>query len=184
MKRRSVHRPPPRHPFPPRAFTVVEMVVAISVIAMVMAVSATLFAAMSRSERNMLRSAAAQQTLGRVNELFRRDVHRSASVSLSRDPDQPSHLTLRQPNGTLVRYEAAAGKLERIVEDNGASHRELFRIPHATWSFEVSDENSGHVAISLERPADTITQVTQEFLPTRTWRLTAVLSLTLPGGSR
>lgn len=158
-------------------YSLIEMVIAIAIISMLMTVSATLFAALSRSEGNVLRSATSQQTLARLNELFRRDVHQSLSATISEGDDGRPQLMLQQADGGSVRYAVAVGTLERTANVDGTVHRESFRIADAEWSFKVSD-NSRRVELTLRRPADTVTQVSPELLPMRTLSITAVMSLT------
>lgn len=154
------------------------MVVAMSLIMVLMTISATLFTALTRSERNATRSAAAQQTLSRLDGLFRGDVHRAQSAALSQDEREQPLLTLAQPGGDSIRYAVNAGVLERTADSGGTTHRDAFRIHDAVWKFEISAEDARRVELILQRPADTVTQNLKDFVPTREWRLLAVLSLT------
>lgn len=160
------------------AYSLIETVVAMSLILVLMTVSGTLFTALARSERNAQRAAAAQQTLSRLDTLFRADVHRAKSAALSQDDRRQPMLTLTLPNGGTVRYVAEAAKLERLVESAGATHRDAFRVAEAQWRFEIAGETNRRVELILQRPADTVTQNSQEFLPLRDRRLMAALSLT------
>lgn len=156
-------------------YSLIELVVAIGLIGVLMIVSGTLFVALSRSERNAQRSAAAQQTIAHLDRLFRRDVHQARSAAIAQDDRAQAVLTLSLPGDGTVRYAADEGKLTRIAVADGRTHREEFRIAEGKWQFEVRDRR---VELRLTRPADTVTQHGPAHVPVRDCRLLAVLSLT------
>lgn len=166
-----------RHSAVRGAYTLVELVVVISIVTAVMTLSAVLFVAMSRAERNAMRSVAAQQVLSRLNEQFRRDVHSATEATLSDDESLPA-LTLSRADDQSIRYQISAGGLERIATTNGAPHREEFRLPETTWKFEVSASDARRVGLLALRSADTVTRTAPELLPVQEWRMEAVLDLT------
>lgn len=156
-------------------YTLVEMVVAMSLILVLMTVSGTLFVALTRSERNAQRSAAAQQTISQLDGLFRRDVHQARSATIAQDERGQPVLTLSLPGNATVRYAAEDSQLTRLAVTDGRTHRDDFRIAAGQWQFDVKDRR---VELRLSRPADTVTQSTPALLPVRECRLLAMLSLT------
>lgn len=168
-----------------RGYTLLEMIVAISLIMVLMTVSGALFVALSRSERNAQRAAAAQQTIARLDDLFRRDVHQAQSAIIAQDDRQHAALTLTLPAGRTVRYTAEDSQLVRLAEFEAKSHRDDFRIPSSQWEFDIQ---GSRVELRLKRPADTVTQNSPALVPLRECRLMALLSLTPaqfqpPGGT-
>ncbi len=158
-------------------WTLIELLATISVLGVVMTLSGLLFVAMSRSERTALRSSAAQQTLARLNEQFRRDVHQAdAAEILETEPGQFT-LTLAAANRPVAMYAIQSHELRRLAAVPDGEHRETYRIPGAAWSFQRSSERVPKVSLSLLRPADTLTVTSAEFLPVVEWRLEAVLAL-------
>ena len=165
------------HPIPRRAYTLLEMVVGISLLSVLMTISGSLIVTMSRSERHSIQSAEAGQTLARLNELFRRDVHRAFSASRSNEA-QTTVLTLTQANAADIRYAVIDGQLHRQTTIDGHTHREVFRITGGTWTVEVPPNEPWRVDILLRRTAPTVSRVASKHLPQQEWRLSAVLSLT------
>lgn len=158
-------------------WTLIELLATISVLGVVMTLSGTMFVAMSRSERNALRSCAAQQTLARLNEQFRRDVHQADAVEITEtDPGQFT-LTLAAANSLVSRYAIHQHDLQRLAAAPDGEHRETYRIPDAVWSFQRTGEPAPKVSLTLQRPADTLIVTTPDFLPVVAWRLEAVLGL-------
>lgn len=172
---RVFYLPPSPFRLPPSGYTLIEMVVAMGLILVLMTVSGTLFVALSRSERNAQRSAAAQQIISQVDNLFRRDVHQARSATIAQDERRQPVLTLSLPGNATIRYAADDAKLVRIAVTDGRTHRDDFRIAAGQWQFAVADRR---VELRLTRPADTVTQNSPEQLPLRDCRLMAVLSLT------
>ena len=162
---------------PPRGWTLIETVVAHGMLAVVMTVSAALFLALARSERNAWSSCAVQQTLSRLQEQFRLDVHRSDAAKLDGDNRTATTLTLSDADGEVARYAVERHRLERLAKVSGGEHRETWRIPEAEWSFAVSEASPRTVTLSLQRPAGSVTQSPKEFLPIKTTELKAVLNL-------
>lgn len=153
-------------------WSLIETVVAHGLLAIVMAVSGTLFVALARSERNSLRSCAAQQALSRLNEQFRRDVHQARSVEIL--PGETPTLKLAAADGEGARYVLENGYLTRAAKE----HRETYRLPDAEWSFHIDGDAPRTVTLKLNRPSAGLTSNGGE-LPSRVeWRLSAALGLT------
>jgi type II secretory pathway component PulJ len=74
------------------------------------------------------------RNLSRLDEQFRRDIHRAESAELiPADDEQPARLLLILPEGRTVRYEPAAWQLFRLTEKEGeAESRERYSFPEGS----------------------------------------------------
>jgi type II secretory pathway component PulJ len=158
-------------------WTLLETMVAHGLLVLIMTLTALLIAALSRAERNAVRSCVTQQSLSRLDELFRRDVHRAASATVANQADQSAELLLTVSVDEHVRYVIASGNLERTATAAGKEHHETYRLPNARWVFQVTDGEVQKVILALQQPADTSTQTSPEFVPLRELRFESILSL-------
>ncbi len=158
-------------------WTLLETMVAHGLLALIMTLTALLFATLSRAERNAVRAGVTQQSLARLDELFRRDVHRCVSAELLDREDRPAELRLTMSPQASVRYVVEQGNLQRFLTDAGRNHHETFRLPEAEWQLELTEGKPPKVIIRCRQPADTSTKTPAEFLPHRELRFEAVRSL-------
>jgi type II secretory pathway pseudopilin PulG len=154
-----------------KGWTLLETMVAHGLLALIMTLTALLFAALSRAERNAVRAGAAQRSLARLDELFRRDVHQALSVELV---GQPQELRLTLSPHESVKYLVEQGNLQRFASEQGGSHHETFRLPGAEWEMELTEGKSSKVILRCRQPADTATKIPAEFLPRRELRFEAI----------
>ena len=158
-------------------WTLLETMVAHGMLALIMTLTALLIAALSRSERNAVRAGVAQQSLARLDELFRRDVHRAVAAELVARPNESPELRLVITPQESVQYFVEQGSLQRTSTGGGPAHHETFRLPHAEWSMELSKHDRPRVILRCRQPADTVTAGSPDAIPRREVRFEAVRSL-------
>lgn len=104
-----------------RAFTLLEMAVATSLLSVVLALSMTTIVALLRVERQFAADARHELTIGRLAAQFRADVHRSTAAEIERD------CKLTTSDGRAVRYAFAGdGVTRQLVERGVTIHRDSF----------------------------------------------------------
>lgn len=169
---------PPRRRSARRGYSLIELVLVIAIVSVLMTLSAGLFVALSRAERNAVRSISTQRQWGQLQAQFRQDVHRARTVSLA----SADELRLDQPDQAEIRYVIQADELVRTMTSEAGTHREQYRLPRTAWAFAVTGESPRIVRLIAKRTADTVTQVSPELLPTQEWAIEAALSLTAGNG--
>jgi hypothetical protein len=145
-------------------------------LATIMTVSAVLFVALARSERNAMKACAAQQSLARLQEQFRQDVHRARSAELSRDGADAT-LSLSDADGPFARYVIAGAELQRVARTAAGDHRESYRFADAAWDAGLSGASPRKARLTLKRPAEGITSTGKELESVVEWRLEGVVGL-------
>ena len=170
---------------PARAgYTLMEMLVVMSVLAVITTISAVLFTSLSRAELQAARSVTAQQTLSRLQERFRRDVHQAAVAEVTTAEDQQPILKLTHSGEMIIRYQLERGDLQRTAQGPETTHRETYRLPETRWSFSMSPGFPERVRLTMHRRADTLQPTTTPAPAVQDWQLEAVLSLAgVPGPS-
>lgn len=160
-----------------RGWTLLELMAVITILTILLSIVGTLFATLTRSERNVMRSCAMQQSLSRLNELFRTDVHRSDAAVIAADDQGRPTCTLTSAGEHIAQYIVQDHDLVRLASVVAGDHREIFRIPDADWTFESRSENSRKIRLRLQRPVDTPLRVQRDVLPEVVWDFEALLGL-------
>jgi len=126
--------------------SLLELVVVISIMSIVLGMSATSLATLFRVNAQLSRDAQQAQALDRLAARLRSDAHQAASASL----DEGCTLTLA--DGSAVRYAFVAPKIIREVRRDGAiAHHDTFALPkNATARFESGgDANPRLIRLSV-----------------------------------
>jgi hypothetical protein len=142
---------------PPRGKTLLEAVIIISLMALVVGMSATSLATLFRLRHQMSRDSEQAAALARLATRLRLDAHEAVTVAV----DEGCLLTL--PDGRTIQYTIAAPNIVREVKrDGGMVHRDRFvlaRSAAAAFSRE-GDSPSAPVRLSI-RPMEVRTRKTE-----------------------
>ena len=128
-----------------QAYTLVEMVVAIGLTAVILSVTAMTMHSLHRAEHRMRGDAQQQRTLKRLVTQLRQDAHAASSASIAKgqDADTPAQqITLEMPDGKAIRYAVHTNRFEReVFEESNVEHRETFRLlgPNSKWTIKELD---------------------------------------------
>ncbi|MCC7084821.1 MAG: prepilin-type N-terminal cleavage/methylation domain-containing protein [Pirellulales bacterium] len=153
---------------PRRAYTLIEMVIVITLVTLVLATVAALLGSVMRSNRAALSHRDWIRSVQRLAMQFRDDVHAARSA---RPAD--GKLSLSLPNGETVVYAATDESIQRTVEsDDIVAQRDSFDLPSAAIArFEVVPSGDGHLAsLLVTYPLD---PMQAEFSDRRTLRIDA-----------
>jgi len=161
----------------PRGFTLVEMIVVLSMVSFVLGAIGILLHSVWRTEMATRDHTAKSASIAVVAAQFRRDAHAGSLVDDLSVPNDgvAERLALALPGERTVEYEAAPAGITR-VERQGASetHRETYRLPRgatAGWRAGMMNERPA-VSLLITRPLG----VKQpEFAERRTLRVDGLL---------
>lgn len=156
---------------PPRGFTLIEMVVVISVGSMVMGMAATTLALLMRAEGEGAESASVSVATTRLARSFRDDVRGAASAVV----DAPKMIRLTQNDALSIQYEAEQALVRRTLrQGDSVTHRDEFHLLQGEVRFELTHDGQGAVLMHTNRP-DSTTDDLNEARPVRSLRIEAVL---------
>jgi type II secretory pathway component PulJ len=150
--------------------TLLEAVVIISIMGLIIGMSATSLATLFRLKQQLTRDTEQAASLARLATRLRLDAHAASAVVV----DESCGLTL--PNGSAIQYSINAPSIVREVRRDGAViHRDRFLLPQsAAAEFSREGESpSGLVRLSI-RPIEVKTRKTE--MP-RTRTIEAVVGL-------
>ncbi len=128
-----------------RGITLVELLVVITLVAVIISAVATCLHSMYRADRRTRESMAGRSTLGRLSLRFRADAHASLdAVVEGQPPNEPSSIIFSRSTGETVEYRFDPTDVLRIVrKDEKVAHRDAFRLPRRTrveWQAAVGEE--------------------------------------------
>lgn len=115
----------------PRGWTLIEMLVVLTVAAVMMGLGVTTIHLLLAAEHEAMKSVRYSASVTRLTRVFREDVHAARRVEIPPvDPGKPSLVVARMANNHQVRYELDAHVVTRIEtgSDDGAS-RDVFFFP-------------------------------------------------------
>lgn len=137
----------------PRAgLTLVEMLVVISVAAVMLGMSVCIIHLLLDAEREATRAVRFNTSVARLTQAFRGDIHASRQVEIpALEPGKPTILIATLDHGQ-IRYELDEHLATRIETAGGRQvHREVFYLPpHSRMRFEHHpDQKLVHLAIDM-----------------------------------
>src|SRR5205814_1825645 len=150
--------------------TLLEAVVIISIMALVVGLSATSLATLFRLRHQITRDSEQASALARLGTRLRLDIHEAAAVSL----DEGCLLTF--PDGRAIQYTLAAPGVVREVKREGAVvHRDRFVLPRSASAEFGREADASNMLVRLSiRPIDVKGRKTE--MP-RTTAIEAVVAL-------
>lgn len=128
-----------------RGITLVELLVVITLVAVIISAVATCLHSMYRADRRTRESMAGQSALGRLSLQFRADAHAAAdAVVKGQAAEGPSSIVFSRSTGETVEYRLDRTDVLRIVRKNEkVAHRDAFRLPRRTqveWQEATGEE--------------------------------------------
>jgi prepilin-type N-terminal cleavage/methylation domain-containing protein len=159
-------------------FTLIEMMVVISILTVMMSLVGMTFHLLLRTEKLVSQSFVTERAISRLAVQFRDDVHQAETGLLTSDANPGKYeLALGDSRGIRVRYAATEKGLVRLsVDRDQVVSREDYRLPECQISISTGqgDEASLRTLI-IERPGATIVQYEQRPRPLRSLRIEAHL---------
>lgn len=156
---------------PRRAYTLVEMVLVIALMALVFSAAAVFLHSVLRSTRAAQSHRGAISSIQRLATQFRDDIHAADSATPA-----DGKLSIHQPQGETIVYAATDAAIERTVEVDGkVTHRDAFDLfPSATAKFETGQSSGGLVSLIIDYPLDA---AQPEFSDHRKLRIEAAINI-------
>jgi prepilin-type N-terminal cleavage/methylation domain-containing protein len=140
-----------------RAFTLIEMLVVITVSSALMGVAIVMLVALLKSEGSSRHHLEFCNILNRLDDRFRDDVHAAAQAALGEKGDA-LELTMPEPGKTLVRYRLLPGEISREEVEGGKTLRqESYSLPEEVKaSFEQKQDGTQSILILHVEPKPVI----------------------------
>ena len=165
-----------------RGFTLIELMVVIAIISVIFSLVGAVFQRLFLSEQSAMRAALDEQTVSRLADQFRRDIHAAtfAEIDTQREGATGS-LGLFEANRDqpAIVYVVLTDEVirEQRAADATVSHREVFRLPECRISFatQVAEAEVSFISLSIARQHSTITPQPQATRPYRTLAVEAAL---------
>lgn len=137
------------------ATALVEVVSIISLVAMILSLSATVMHHAFRAHQHALAHFRQMEQLQRIVERWRADVRVAEQVDIDGGPDRPLHLVLHRAGEQFVRYQQSADNLMRVLESpQGTEQSETWPLPTGA-RFTCNVQSTGGqplVIVRLEFP--------------------------------
>lgn len=118
-----------------RGFTLVELLIVLSVAAAMLLVATSVLYLLKQAQVNTRQRLAVQRSVTRLARQFREDVHRAGAMERLPDtPNSPNVViwSLAMEAGGTVNYEIGAGSLRRVQTEKASKLHEDFRLPPGT----------------------------------------------------
>lgn len=165
-----------------KGFTLIELMVVIAIISVIFSLVGAVFQRLFLSEQSAMRAALVEQTVSRLADQFRRDIHAAtfAEIDTQREGATGS-LGLFEANRDqpAIVYVVLTDEVirEQRAADATVSHREVFRLPECRISFatQVAEAEVSFISLSIARQHSTITPQPQATRPYRTLAVEAAL---------
>ena len=165
-----------------KGFTLIELMVVIAIISVIFSLVGAVFQRLFLSEQSAMRAALVEQTVSRLADQFRRDIHAAtfAEIDTQREGATGS-LGLFEANRDqpAIVYVVLTDEVirEQRAADATVSHREVFRLPECRISFatQVTEAEVSFIRLAIARQHSTITPQPQATRPYRTLAVEAAL---------
>ena len=167
-------------------FSLIELVAVISMMATVLALTATTFHLLLRSEKSVSQSFVTERAVSRLAVLFRDDVHQSESGVVTAKTDSTRcELALGDANGVRVRYVETKEGLARLIFDGDTMvARDDFRLTDCHVRITAGDDPGSFVrSLVIERPGAAIIKSAKAVAPLRKLEIQAYLNRLVPRSS-
>jgi prepilin-type N-terminal cleavage/methylation domain-containing protein len=151
-----------------RAFTLIEMIIAISVGAALTGIAVSLLLVLYRAEQNGRAHVAQAQSLQQLADQFRRDVHAAADVTVNGKEPQGWQFDLTEKR--VVQYTVGAEGISREERiESKDVRRESYVLPKGSMAAVTVDRATNPPVVTL-----TIEPKDDSLRPGRTFRVEAV----------
>ena len=136
---------------PRKAFTLIEMILAVTVISFLLGSVAVALHLMFQVDGRLRKDLSYAVLLPRLSVQFRQDAHESLSITITDNQDESQVLTLEHGEDQIVRYQSSAdGIVRRAYRDDEKLHHEVYAIQAdaVRWAF---DEQTRILQLRIER---------------------------------
>lgn len=141
-----------RSPRPRGGYTLVEMIVVISVMSILMSSALAMIVTLFQSQRTQSERLLLTHSLGRLGASLRRDVAEADRAELRTEAGRTA-LELTAGTGS-VEYLVEADQVRRLVRSGGNSTGgDAFRLPRSAARFEPAPSPEGQVVLRVTRAA-------------------------------
>jgi prepilin-type N-terminal cleavage/methylation domain-containing protein len=136
-----------------RGFTLLEMVVAISVSTVLMGIAVTTLIALLRNQNTGREHLQYCRSIERLAEQFRRDVHGAEKISAG-EKEGIMEIPAASAEGATIRYQCFAGQIERTESKGGkiVSRESYILAPATEAALQVKSPPEGSVASIVISP--------------------------------
>jgi prepilin-type N-terminal cleavage/methylation domain-containing protein len=143
-----------RRPHPRAGVSLVEMLVVITVAAVMVALAVSTIHLLLRAEHEATNSARCAASVARLAHAFREDLHFAREADLPAvEPGQPIVLVVSSDSGRQIRYELDGHRATRVDTDgaNDTNHDTFHFPPETQLSFEREGKGLLRLAIKMPR---------------------------------
>lgn len=152
------------------AFTLIELVVGISITGVIFVILGSVFALLMRSERTVMQSLQLERTISRMSEQFRKDVHQTRSGDAKEESnDDLSEVRLLRSGGKSIRYHLSKNGIERqLFEGTSMKAHDEFVLPDCQVQFRKRQGSESTLyVIVVERPGALMQRMPHAPIPLR-----------------
>ena len=142
-------------------FSLIEVMVVITMLTVIMSLTGMTFYLLIRTERVVSESFVTERAISRLAVQFRDDIHRADTTTIMGDRDAAtSELVLDLKSGSRIRYVASKHGLSRqLFEKEKMLSRDDFLVPHCQiWFTAGEDANRSLRALVIQRPGPVLTR--------------------------
>ena len=164
---------------PHRGFTLIEMVVVISMMSILFLFFGTTMQMLFRSEKVVSQSLVTEHAISRLSNFFREDLHRSTKATEVAGADGGmTQLQLNTSTGQQIRYQMEKGLVRRAIAENGKTvMQDDFRLPDCRIQLlHQSHDKVDSYSLVIERPRTAVQRNPQAPSPLRKLEIEAVLN--------
>jgi len=161
-----------------RGYTLVEIVVVISMLTMIISLAGMTFHLLLRADKSVLQAFVTERTISRLAILFREDVHRADAGVIEAEAEQtPQRLSLESPGRDPVRYAVTEEGIVRLTLEHGSVvARDDFVLPECEVFLTAGDADAVALrTLVIERPAASLVGKRQDQAPRRQLKIEAYL---------
>lgn len=159
-----------------QGYSLIELVVVMSMLSVLLALTGTTFYFLMRSEKSVTQSLVTERSVSRLANQFRDDVHQSIRCEQAGGVgEKKTELTLKTDDQHQVQYRTTKGGLTRYqVEAGNAVAREDYRLPECEIHFESDGESNPTLCtLVIQRPGAVMMRTPRGAIPLRALKIQA-----------
>ena len=158
------------------AFTLVELMVVVSMLGALMILIGAVFSLLMRSEKTAMQSVLMERTISRLSEQFRKDVHETTSfVCGPGNGGEFAELSLTRGANGAIRYRVGKNGIERqLISQNSVTARDTFVLADCQSHFEQGNGTGATMlSIVVLRPGALLQRTPHAPIPRRRMEIQA-----------
>ena len=161
-----------------RGYSLVEMVVVMSMLTMIISLAGMTFHLLLRTDKSVLQGFVTERTISRLAILFREDVHQADTGVIEAEVEQaPQRISLEAPGRNPVRYVVTDEGVVRLTLEHGSVvARDDFVLPECEVTLTAGDVDDAALrTLMIERPVASLVGKRQEQALRRQLKIEAYL---------